>query len=394
MNYSNGMKKKILFLISNLESGGVSKSLVSLLNIIDEQKYAVSLWVASPHGVFMPQVPSHVKILSDLRLTTLGQGIGGIFVFIKKGYLFLAIGSLIRLFLSKLVSKSLAARFHAWLMPTLGDGTYDLIVDYNGQQQLYYMVNKLQGRKKVTFFHSDYSQWSYYYTADKKYFPKVDKIFTISPHCVEVLKKWFPKEAYKIDLMENITSLNLIHNLSEQPCEFTWKKGAIKLVTVGHVMDSKGSHWAIEAAHLLKEQGVNFQWVFVGAVKEFARYNLMIEKWNLQEQILFVGIQANPYPYIKTADIFIHPSKFEGKSIALDEAKLLCKPIVVTNFSTVGDQFQNRVNGTICEMNPKAIATAIAELVFNVDLRKKYTGYLHTNQVDNTSEIDKLYQLL
>lgn len=387
------MKKRILFLIGNLESGGVSKSMVSLLNIIDKQKYDVSLWIASPQGVFMPQVSVDVTILFDKRITALSQGFVGVVSLLKQGYLILAFGSLVRIALSK-VSKPNAGRLLASLMPIVTDGEYDLIVDYNGQQQLYYMVNKLKGKKKVTFFHSDYSQWPFYYTADKKYFSKVDGIFTISQHCVEILKKWFPKQADKIHLMENITSPTLINKLAEESFKNPWHKDAVKLITVGHVVDAKGSHWAIEAVHILKKRGVDVDWAFVGSVSDVLRYNKMVEQWNLQDNITFVGITPNPYPYIKAADIFVHPSQFEGKSIALDEAKLLCKPVVVTNFSTVHDQFIDRVNATICEMNPVAIANAIEELAKDEVLRKKYVDYLQANKVDNTSEINKIYDLI
>lgn len=387
------MKKRILFLISNLESGGVSKSMVSLLNTIDRQKYDVALWIASPHGVFFAQVPKDVKVISDKRITALMQGFNGVVGLLRQGCLLRASGSLLRMGVSK-VSKSWAGLFLARLMPVIDKSEYDLIVDYNGQQQLYYMVNKLRGKKKVTFFHSDYSQWPYYFMADKKYFSKVDAIFTISQHCVEVLKEWFPEQDDKIHLMENITSLLLINKLAEESFENPWPAGSVKLITVGHVVDTKGSHWAIEAAHILKERGINIHWVFVGSVSNALRYNKMIEQWSLRDIITFAGITPNPYPYIKSADIFVHPSQFEGKSIALDEAKLLCKPVVVTNFSTVYDQFKDKVNATICEMNPVAIANAIETLIKDKALCEKYVSCLKTHQTDNTSEISKIYELV
>ena len=120
----------------------------------------------------------------------------------------------------------------------------------------------------------------------------------------------------------------------------------------------------------------------------------MIEQWSLQDTVTFAGITPNPYPYIKSADIFVHPSQFEGKSIALDEAKLLCKPVVVTNFSTVHDQFKDKVNATICEMNPVAIANAIETLIKDKALCEKYVSCLKTHQTDNTSEISKIYELV
>lgn len=387
------MKKKILFLISNLESGGVSKSMVSLLNTIDRNRYDITLWIAFPHGVFMSQIPDKIKVISDERITALGQNFLGVKHLLAMGCWGLALGSVLRMLLSQ-VNKSWAALLLAKLMSVIDEQEYDLIVDYNGQQQLYYMVNKLRGKKKVTFFHSDYSKWPYYYRADKRYFPQVDAIFTISPQCVASLEKWFPEVRSKIKLMENVSSPLLIKNLAGRTVKLPWREGSLKLVTVGHVTDTKGSHWAIEAAHLLKERGLDVQWLFIGAVSNRERYNKLVDQWNLKHEILFLGIQSNPYPYIQSADIFVHPSQFEGKSIALDEAKILCKPIVVTNFSTVHDQFENGVNATICAMNPVSIADAIEELVKNEALRNQYTEYLSANLVDNTSEIQKLYNLI
>lgn len=110
------MKKRILFLISNLESGGVSKSMVSLLNTIDRQKYDVALWIASPHGVFFAQVPKDVKVISDKRITALMQGFNGVVGLLRQGCLLRASGSLLRMGVSK-VSKSWAGLLLARLMP-------------------------------------------------------------------------------------------------------------------------------------------------------------------------------------------------------------------------------------------------------------------------------------
>lgn len=122
-------------------------------------------------------------------------------------------------------------------------------------------------------------------------------------------------------------------------------------------------------------------------------YNFAIQEGVVKE-LIFMGLKSNPYPYIRQADIVVHPSRFEGKSIALDEAKILAKPIVVTNFSTVNDQFENRVNASICEMNELALANAIEELLMDTSLRDRYTRALSKTNLDNTGEINKLYQLL
>ena len=109
---------------------------------------------------------------------------------------------------------------------------------------------------------------------------------------------------------------------------------------------------------------------------------------------MVAGIQSNPYPYMNIADIYVQPSRFEGKSISLDEAKILCKPIIVTNFSTVHDQFENKINASICKMDGKAIGDAIIELINNTKLRQSYIDNLSSNIMDNSTEVEKLYRFL
>ena len=286
------------------------------------------------------------------------------------------------------------------MMPIVSDEHYDLVVDYGGQQLLYYMVNKLSAIKKVSFFHSDYSKWSFYYKADKKYYPLVDHIFTISQICMDSLKQFFPNCVDKVTIMENISSPAIIRQQSldltgelKVQIEQMRSDGNTILCTIGHICRGKGFDFALDASEILKKIGIKFKWIFIGKVLEEDLLKLITDK-ELNDNILLVGIQSNPYPYISLSDIVVHPSRFEGKSISLDEAKILCKPIVVTNFSTVKDQFENRINASICEMNGKAVGDAIIELINNTELRQSYIDNLKSNITDNSTEVEKLYCFL
>lgn len=394
------MKKKVLFIIGSLQSGGVSKSMVSLLNAWDTEKYETSLLLCCKDGdVFSDYLPKNIQLIYNPVIEHVMGGFSSLKWLLVHGHFLLCLGVLLRLILSH-VSRSLASELIAKMMPVVSDVHYDLIVDYGGQQLLYYMVNKLSATKKVSFFHSDYSKWSFYYNADKKYYPVVDHIFTISQICVDSLKKFFPNCAEKVSIMENISSPVMIRRQSlesignfEVQIDQMKADGNTILCTIGHICRGKGFDFAIEASDILKRNGIKFKWVFIGKVLEEDLLKLIADK-ELDDNILLVGIQSNPYPYISLSDIVVHPSRFEGKSIALDEAKILCKPIVVTNFSTVGDQFENGKNATICEMSGKAVANAVIELINNPSLQDSYRMYLESHIVDNSSEVNKLYKYL
>ena len=394
------MKKKVLFIIGSLQSGGVSKSMVSLLNAWDTEKYDTSLLLCCKDGdVFSDYLPKNIQLIYNPVIEHVMGGFSSLKWLLVHGHFLLCLGVLLRLILSH-VSRSLASELIAKMMPVVSDVHYDLIVDYGGQQLLYYMVNKLSATKKVSFFHSDYSKWSFYYNADKKYYPVVDHIFTISQICVDSLKKFFPNCAEKVSIMENISSPVMIRRQSlesignfEVQIDQMKADGNTILCTIGHICRGKGFDFAIEASDILKRNGIKFKWVFIGKVLEEDLLKFITDK-GLDDNILLVGIQSNPYPYIGLSDIVVHPSRFEGKSIALDEAKILCKPIVVTNFSTVGDQFENGKNGTICGMSGKAVANAIIELINDSSLQDSYRMYLESHIIDNSSEVNKLYTYL
>ena len=394
------MRKKVLFIIGILDTGGVSKSMLSLLNVINKEEYEVSLLMMNKSGSFSDQIPTGVRVLSDSRLTALTSGFSGIkdLISFRKGTGFhplLAFLSLIRFVLS-FIDKSLSGVFLARISPKITDESFDLIVDYNGQQNLYYMVDKLNGKQKITFFHSDYRKWRYYEKADRKYFGKVDGIYTISEECVSALKEVFPEYTDKFHLMENITSPSLINKLADELIEpaLTKQQHDFIIASLGYVSIGKGSELAVQVAKKLKEVGISFEWWFIGGVTNDWDYQGFVKKNGLEDNVKFLGVKANPYPYLKRADLYVHLSKFEGKSIALDEVKVLCKPIVVTNFSTVHDQFKDRVNASICEMTVEDATDKITELIHNTNLRQSYTDYLKQHIVDNSNEIEKLYSLL
>ena len=378
-------------MIGTLQSGGVSKSIVNLLNAMDRTTYDVHLLLLDRAGdILSPYLPSDITVHVNREIENLHRGLRGVRALVFTGHLWLALGSLIRMLLSKF-SRAWAGRWLAYLMPRFTDLSFDLIVDYGGQQQLYYMMDKLDGKKKITFFHNDYSKWPYYYAADRLYYPKVDQILSISQTCVDVLKAYFPDCKDKISVMQNISSPVLITKQANETVDLPI--APLLLVSLGHIMRRKGTDFSIDAAKILQKKGVEFKWMLVGKVveKDLIR---RIEQEGLADRFVVLGIRSNPYPYIKAADIYVHPARFEGKSIALDEAKILCKPIIVTNFSTVNDQFEDRVNASICEMNGDALADAIIELATNKELCQSYVAYLNAHIVDNSSEVEKLYAFI
>src|SRR5690606_13578289 len=120
----------------------------------------------------------------------------------------------------------------------------------------------------------------------------------------------------------------------------------------------------------------------------------LIERYNLQEHFHLLGLKENPYPFIEQASVFVQPSRYEGKSIAVDEAKILAKPIVLTNFATAKDQIEHNFNGIICNMSPEALANSIQRYFDDQQFTVKIIGNLQAEDYGTETEIDQFYQLI
>lgn len=160
----------------------------------------------------------------------------------------------------------------------------------------------------------------------------------------------------------------------EKPTEYINKINI--LVSIGRLNAQKGFDLAIKAAYKMKKDGLNYSWFIIGEGELEQDLRNQIDELGLNENVYLLGLRKNPYPYIQYADIFIQPSRFEGKSIVLDEAKILGKPIVATNYDTVYDSITNGVNGTICEFDENSLGDAIVTLLENKDIRYRYSTNL------------------
>ena len=147
--------------------------------------------------------------------------------------------------------------------------------------------------------------------------------------------------------------------------------------------------FALEAALELKKSRVKFHWVVLGIGSLKEELEKKREELGVQDCFEFIGARENPYAYMKNADVLVQSSRFEGKSVVLDEGKILCCPIVTTNYPTVYDQI-NEDEGVIVGMSGKEIADGIMKILKEP---RRYSEYLSRHEYGNEKEIEGYYQL-
>ena len=387
------MKKKILFICSNMKVGGFQKSLISLLRCFDYEKYDVDLLLLDPSGIFMDLIPKEVNILPVcIEPEYFKSGKRAVISMIKEKKWYSAFIRLLSCVLW-MYDKSIGAACMVKAIPG-PDDHYDVAIDYNGQHILYYLVNKVKADKKISYFHSDYKKWSYYEKMDRKYYKFVDAIVTVSDECVESLRQVFPEYSSKIYGIENINSEKTVNLYPKNSNTFEDGYDGVRLVSVGRVCESKGFDFACEALEYLVNANYNVRWYRVGPVENDEYCEKLIEKHRIKKNMILLGATNNPYDYMRNADLIVHPSRFEGKAVAIEEAKILKKPIVATNFSTVKNQIIDGVTGIIVDMDGKSIYEGIKRLIDDVELRNHIVQKQEKLCNGNEAEVDKLYKLI
>lgn len=391
------MRKDILFIMNNLNCGGAEKALISLLETIDYSLYNVDLLLFKKEGIFLSKVPIQVHILDEpfgykyfdmpIRSATVDC--------MKRGKFDIAFYRAQAGLIFKTEKNAARCEQRVWkyVSKSLKSLTkkYDVAIGYLEKNPVYFCIDKINATKKIGFIHNDYDSLGMDPEIDKKYFVKLDNIVTVSKQCANVLKKKFPLSKNKVEVMYNIVSPNMINKMSLEKLE-TKAKG-IKIVSLGRLTHQKGFEMAIESCKKLMDTGYEITWSIIGEGEGRHKLEKLIHRYGLKDCFILLGLKDNPYPFIREADIYVHPSRFEGKSIAIDEAKIMNKPIVATNFSTVKDQIEHEVNGIIVEMNSESIFKGIKKLIDNEDLRIKLITNLSNDKLGTESEIQKLYKL-
>lgn len=390
--------RNILIVIHGMGCGGAEKSLISFLHSLPANKWNVDLIVASPYGRYMDEIPEFVNVISDLYdlenyATELKKRKKKI-CSIRDFFCQVNWQILYRLNLyPELMFDERRWKFWGKFLPKVKK-EYDLAVSYLNGLSNYFVIDKVNAKKKILWIHNEFEKLGYNYDFEYRFYREADSVVTISQACVDSFLRVYPEFKDKIVVLENISSRKTIIELSKDKIKdtyFTDKR--MKLLSIGRLSEQKNYELAINSAKLLKEKGLNFIWYILGEGHLRDILQGMIDKLDLTYYVKLAGEKSNPYPYIASCDIFVQPSLYEGKSVALDEAKILCKPIIVTEYKTSANSILNGVNGIISNMSSDALARDIYGLAVDKEKRQRLSRQLHSENNGNDDEIDKYIAL-
>ncbi|WP_028611934.1 glycosyltransferase [Paenibacillus harenae] len=396
------MKKKLLFVMPSLSSGGGEKSLINLLSRLDYELYSVDLLLLNKEGLFLGLVPEQVQLLSvsgtfDLFSLRLGMSVQQ---YLLRGELALAYYRIMfslqnRSAKNVSIGEQLSWKYMSKSIQKLNT-RYDAAIGFLEKTSIYYCVEKVDAVKKIGWVHTDYDKLGMDPSYDADYFERLDYIVTVSNECANTLERYFPEQTEKINVIHNIVSPAIIQSMANEKYDDVYNRveDEIVILSIGRLTPEKGFELAVLACKELLNRGYKLQWNIIGEGEEKEKLMKLIQENRLEQHFKLLGPKHNPYIYLKQADIYVHTSKFEGKSIAIDEAKILHKPIVVTRFNTAKDQIQDGLDGLIVDMNPMSVAAGVERLIQDRELADSITKYLSEQKLGTEEEIKKLYRLL
>ena len=382
------MKKKLLFVIDSLTCGGAEKSLVSLLPLIDYSHYEVDLLMFTRGGVFEKYIPKEVTVISHDFWGS------GLFDRLNRFVHQLLFSAQLRLHPERHSAENMWRSMNQVMKPLRTQ--YDIAIAYQQGFPTFFVASKVLAQKKMAWINADVYEAGYNMNYCRLYYEQLNHIVPVSEALAKKLSRCSPWIENKLTCIYDIVNENLINKMAEEKItDMDCEDDAIIIVTVGRLAAAKNHLLAVEAARLLRDSGVRFKWYFVGEGGTRAVIEKRIAEYDLNEQLVLLGLRENPYPYIARADIYVQTSSFEGFGLTIAEAKILHKPIVSTNFDVVYDQIIDGKNGLIAEMTPESVAEKILRLINDMDLRNQLVNNLK-NERNTTylSEIGKFNRLL
>ena len=385
-----------------MELGGAERSLLGLLNAIDPSEYQVDLFLMRHEGSLLEDIPENINLLPEIPVyTVLARPLKNV---IKEKHFVLASARI----LGKLKSKSYEKRrnivdsgvgleyshkYTAPFMPKIQkQKEYDMAISFLTPH--YFVEKKVKAKRKIAWIHTDYSKVQINVVSELKMWSIYDNIVSISEAVTQSFITVFPSLKDKIVVIENILPMQLIkRQMNEFDVSKEMSGEGIKLLSIGRYCTAKNFDNIPNICSQILKRGVMITWYIIGFGGDEALIKRRIQEENMESHVILLGKKENPYPYMKACDIYVQPSRYEGKSVAVREAQLLGKPVVITNYATADSQLEDGVDGVIVPMDNKACADRMVELLRDNEKLKKLSETCYRRDYSNKNEIKKFSKL-
>ncbi len=357
-------KTKILFLIHTLQVGGAERALVNLVNNLNPEKFDITVMTVIDTGAFRNKLPNRVLYKTIIKFPLKNNSKNNIQ---KSGNLLSRTSKLkniaVKLYQfgwkhinpQKIYKKFITEKYD--IEVAFLEGITAKIISHsnnpNSKKIAWIHVDLLNERKSEKFFNTK--------TEEKTTYQKFDQIVAVSNTVKAQFEKKFQYNPQKIAVCYNLIDSSKIRKLSN---EKSIPKKRFTICTVGRLSMQKGYDRLLQVIKKLNYDNIKFDLWIIGEGAEASNLQEYITKNHLTN-VKLLGYKANPYPYIKTADLYVCSSRAEGFSTTVAEAIILGTPVVTMNCSGMHEILGNSEYGIICNNSTFALYKALKKILQN-----------------------------
>ncbi len=363
---------KILYYYSKLNIGGAERSTVRLLNRFVMHGHDVTLLLRWDGGTLESELSPQIKRVYLKKMHHAESGVGKAICF--------GLETAISFVRAWILEKDY---YDICISGLFGYDPHLVFAHIHAKQ--YYQLLRNDVSKTV-----DYGRTREYMDC---YGHRFDAYIGVSEYTTESFRKLYPQFADRAHTIYNV----LADCPSDNTCDpFATYEGKMKILTVCRLADkAKGLYRMVQVCRELKKVfGDSFVWFIVGDGPDREEFKRKISSAGLQDQMVLCGEQSNPFPYYAHADLVAVLSYYEGLCGVVNEAKIMERPLIATEFSGIHEQILNGVNGIIVENDTSAIVNGMKNLIANpADMAKLATNGMPIELTDNDKKI-KQYETL
>lgn len=364
--------KKILFVVDEKKMGGVSVLLSDILNNINLKNKEIDVMVLHNSGDYLDDLPKGINLIYgtsffdviDLTFKEILKSKNLSKIYKKFKLVFLMKTGLIKNKIIKERKKCINKKYDVEV--AFKDGFCAIFTAYG------------DSKKKYHWLHTDYSMYDCTANYKKLFidvFSKFDNIIAISK---SVAKKF--NEKYNFKKMKVIYNLINTEKIIQKAEEFEVKnnKEKINFISVGRFHNMKGYDRLIDVfARLNKEVGLdNVTLRLIGSGPDFDLVKNKIKENKLEKIIVLEGLKKNPFPYVKSSDVFLMCSRYEPFGLVILEAMVLNVPVLSTEVASIKEIMDEKY-GMIVENTENGLCNGIKNIIQDRSILKKYKKELN-----------------
>lgn len=351
-------KKKLLFRLRSMEMGGVQKVLIDLFRHLDKNKYEISLLLDIRQGILIPDIPKEIQIYS------IGKG--------REEFSSITPVLYLQLIYRRVILE--IYKLFPFLLKKKLNFTPDIEVAFSHGSLAGLIKSPFKKSKKISWFHSDIRFYSHQYGRNiMQYMKRCDLNIFVSRTTLSNFERHLEDKVPDAKCVYNPFDFKKIiskSEMNEREDIFNTKTDHV-FVSVGRVTFQKGYDILLDIHSELIKEGFYHQIFIIGDGPDYLNLKEKVSEMKLEHTFLLLGAKENPYPYIRQADYYIQPSRYEAYPLAIGEALILNKPIIATDCGGIKEMLIPDKTGIVIDFSKDQIKQAMKDIMLDSRIKLK-----------------------